>query len=75
MPVTTQAAKRMFKLPKNLDDLKELKECPTLEADKIKREFFDPGTVTEICKSLVSKYLPLSRDDLEMWDSDPEQYG
>ena len=52
-----------------------MKNSPTLEADQIKREFFDPPTVTEICKSLISKYLPLSRDDLEMWDTDPEQYG
>ena len=46
-----------------------------MEADKIKREFFAPATVTEICTNLISKYLPLSRDDLELWDTDPEQYG
>jgi hypothetical protein len=61
-----------YKLPKSLDNLKD---SPTLEADKIKRDFFDPPTVTAICKSLISKYLPLSRDDLELWDTDPEQYG
>lgn len=61
-----------YKLPKQLDNMKN---SPTLEADQIKREFFDPPTVTEICKNLISKYLPLSRDDLELWDSDPEQYG
>jgi hypothetical protein len=61
-----------YKLPKQLDNLKE---SPTLEADKIKRAFFDPATVNEICKNLISKYLPLSREDLELWDTDPEQYG
>jgi hypothetical protein len=53
----------------------DAKDSPSMEADKMKREFFDAPTVTEICKSLISKYLPLSRDDLELWDSDPEQYG
>ena len=61
-----------YKLPKQLDNVKD---SPALEADKIKRDFFDPPTTTEICKSLIAKYLPLSRDDLEMWDTDPEQYG
>ena len=29
----------------------------------------------EICKCLISQYLLLSKEDLELWDCDPEQYG
>ncbi len=48
---------------------------PTYQAHCLKQEFFQPSTITEICKCLITTYLPLSKDDLELWDADPEQYG
>ena len=56
-------------------DLQEPKEPLAAEAIEVKRMFFATSTVETICKSLVGKYLPLSQEDLELWDADPEEYG
>ena len=53
----------------------EARNCPSVAAHHTKKDFFQPSTVEEICKCLISQYLLLSKDDLELWDSDPEQYG
>ena len=63
-----------FKMPKQIDD-EETKNCPSVQAHQTKIDFFQQSTVEEICKCLISQYLLLSKDDLELWDSDPEQYG
>lgn len=47
----------------------------TLEAAQAKREFFTESTVKEICQRLISKYLPLTQEDLALWDADGEDYG
>ena len=60
-----------YRTPKDLDDVKDPR---ILEGSNMKREFFTDTTVIEICGRLVSDYLPLSRDELELWDSDPEEY-
>lgn len=62
-----------YKLPKNAD-LEDLSGSPSLQGHTIKTEFFQPSTVLEIAKYLISQYLLLSKDDLELWDADPEQY-
>lgn len=60
-----------YRTPKDLDDVKDPR---ILEGSNMKREFFTDTTVIEICGRLVSDYLPLSREELELWDSDPEEY-
>jgi hypothetical protein len=46
-----------------------------LEGHRVKQEFFDQNTVVGIFRSLIERYLPLSQDDLSLWDADPEEYG
>ena len=53
----------------------EIRNSPSFQGHTIKTEFFEPTTVTEVAKCLISQYLLLSKDDLELWDADPEQYG
>lgn len=60
-----------YKLPKSVEDITT---CPAYEAHCIRQEFFDQSTVTEICTNIIAVYLPLSKEDLELWDADPEQY-
>ena len=63
-----------YKLPKNAD-LEDLNGSPSMQGHTNKTEFFQPSTVMEIAKYLISQYLLLSKEDLELWDADPEQYG
>jgi len=44
-------------------------------ARKAKEDFFAESTATQICAGLIGKFLPLSADDLALWDADPEEYG
>lgn len=37
--------------------------------------FFAANTLTEMCRKLVTHYFLLTREDLELWDSDPESFG
>lgn len=53
----------------------ETKEPGTLRAHEIKMTFFTANTLTEMCRKLVTHYFLLTRDDLELWDSDPESFG
>ena len=46
-----------------------------LEAYRIKSSFFNFNTLSEICRRLVSHYFLLTDDDLQCWDSDPEEYS
>lgn len=46
-----------------------------LRAYQLKQEFFTPETLNEICKRLVTHYFLLTPADLELWDSDPENFG
>jgi len=55
--------------------IEDTKEPMTLEAHKIKMDFFQSDTVTEICKRLVNNFLPLPPEDLQLWDDDPEGYA
>ncbi|XP_043919759.1 importin-11 [Protopterus annectens] len=60
-----------YKPAKNVEDSK----VETLEAHKIKMEFFTYQTLTEICRRLVSKYLLLTEEELTMWEEDPEGFA
>lgn len=61
-----------YKPPKNIQDTKEE---ATLKAFAIKSEFFQVNTVTEICSRLITDYLLMTPDDLELWDEDPEGFA
>ncbi|XP_069689548.1 importin-11 isoform X2 [Periplaneta americana] len=55
--------------------IEETKEPGTLRAHQIKMSFFTANTLTEMCRKLVTHYFLLTRDDLELWDSDPESFA
>merc|ERR1719244_1082718 len=61
-----------YRPAKNVEDTRE---PGTLQAHAIKTEFFRIDTVSEICRRLVTAYLPLSAEDLSLWDEDPEGYA
>ncbi len=62
-----------YRLPKQVD-AEEMQNSPALQGHTIKTDFFQLDTVSEVTKCLISQYMLLSKDDLELWDSDPEQY-
>ncbi|XP_031837056.1 importin beta11 isoform X2 [Nomia melanderi] len=41
---------------------------------KLRQEFCTPETLTEICSRLVTHYFLLTPADLELWDTDPENF-
>lgn len=47
----------------------------TLEAHKIKLEFFTLPVLSEICQQLLSRYFLLSEDDITSWENNPEEFG
>lgn len=53
----------------------ETKDPIALRAYQLKQEFFTPDTLTEICSRLVTHYFLLTPTDLELWDSEPENFG
>lgn len=61
-----------YKPSKNLHENQE--DSLTMEAYKIKMSFFTYSTLSEILKRLVCQYLLLTEDDLQLWDTDPEEY-
>lgn len=52
----------------------ELTDTVKMEAYKIKMDFFQFGTLREICHRLVSQYFLLTSEDLSNWDADPEGF-
>jgi len=61
-----------YKPPLSIQDAKE---PATLEAYQIKTQFFQPDTVTEICRRLITDYLLMTNEDLELWGDDPEGFA
>ncbi|XP_065717490.1 importin-11 isoform X1 [Patagioenas fasciata] len=59
-----------YKPSKNIED----SSPETLEAHKIKTAFFTYPTLTEICRRLVSHYFLLTKEELMMWEEDPESF-
>ncbi|XP_076103519.1 importin-11-like [Mytilus galloprovincialis] len=59
---------------KPLRNSSELTEPMRQESCKIKTEFFTFATLSEICRRLVSQYFLLSSEDLNTWDTDPEEF-
>ncbi|XP_012282091.1 importin-11 [Orussus abietinus] len=46
-----------------------------LRAHQLREEFFTAETLTEICSRLVTHYFQLTSVDLELWDTDPENFA
>jgi len=53
----------------------ETKDPLVLRACQLRQEFFTPEILTEICSRLVTHYFLLTPTDLEMWDTNPENFG
>ncbi|CAH1796232.1 unnamed protein product [Owenia fusiformis] len=54
--------------------ISETENPKIIEAYKTKAEFFTYNTLAEICKRIVSQYFLLSSEDLNCWDTSPEEY-
>ncbi|XP_063036786.1 importin-11 isoform X1 [Melospiza melodia melodia] len=59
-----------YKPSKNIED----SSPETLEAHNIKAAFFTFPTLMEICKRLVTHYFLLTKEELAMWEEDPESF-
>ncbi|XP_010003664.1 PREDICTED: importin-11 [Chaetura pelagica] len=59
-----------YKPSKNIED----SSPETLEAHKIKTAFFTYPTLMEICRRLVTHYFLLTKEELTMWEEDPEGF-
>uniref|UniRef100_A0A8C6JXT3 Importin-11 n=1 Tax=Melopsittacus undulatus TaxID=13146 RepID=A0A8C6JXT3_MELUD len=59
-----------YKPSKNIED----SSPETLEAHKIKAAFFTYPTLMEICRRLVTHYFLLTKEELTMWEEDPEGF-
>ncbi|KAF1476266.1 Importin-11, partial [Pygoscelis antarcticus] len=59
-----------YKPSKNIED----SSPETLEAHKIKTAFFTYPTLMEICRRLVTHYFLLTKEELMMWEEDPEGF-
>ncbi|NXK69811.1 IPO11 protein, partial [Sylvietta virens] len=59
-----------YKPSKNIED----SSPETLEAHKIKTSFFTYPTLMEICRRLVTHYFLLTKEELTMWEEDPESF-
>ncbi|XP_025988131.1 importin-11 [Solenopsis invicta] len=55
--------------------IEETKDPLVLRACQLRQEFFTPDTLTEICSRLVTHYFILTSADLEMWDTNPENFA
>ncbi|XP_067087527.1 importin-11 isoform X1 [Osmerus mordax] len=60
-----------YKPAKNIEDSK----AESLEAHKIKTAFFTHATLTEIGRRLVSHYFLLTKEEVTMWEEDPESFA
>ncbi|XP_047739577.1 importin-11 [Hyalella azteca] len=54
--------------------VEETKNPEALHAYRIKSEFFTTTVLEQICHRLITQYFLLSREDLEIWESDPEGF-
>lgn len=54
--------------------VEETKNPQTLEAFRIKSNFFTSSVLAGMCHKLISHHFLLTPEDLEVWDSDPEGF-
>ncbi|CDQ67965.1 unnamed protein product [Oncorhynchus mykiss] len=69
--IKTIVKNEAYKPCKNIEDSKP----ESLEAHKIKTAFFTHPTLTEIGRRLVSHYFLLTKEELAMWEEDPEGFA
>ena len=55
------------------ENKKRTHDAEIREHDVIKG-IFTPQLVTQLAETLISKFLRLTKDDFELWQSDPEEY-
>ncbi|EFN85422.1 Importin-11 [Harpegnathos saltator] len=55
--------------------VEDTKDPIALRAYQLRQEFFTPDTLTEICSRLVTHYFLLTPTDLELWDTEPENFA
>ncbi|ELU06029.1 hypothetical protein CAPTEDRAFT_149791 [Capitella teleta] len=60
-----------YRPAKNIEDTKP----NPLQAHKVKMAFFTPHVLREIGRYLVLNYFPLTSEDLQCWDDDPEEFS
>lgn len=46
-----------------------------VQAYRIRNEFFRDDVVANICMKIVTHYMKLQQKELELWDSDPEEFS
>lgn len=64
-----------YKTRKPVDPDRTSLKTAVAEAQRIKNEFFQNEILAEICRKLITHYFLLNREDLLLWDSDPETFG
>lgn len=47
----------------------------TYEAAEVKQRFFTEETLTVLVRVLATKYLPLTQQEMESWNEDPEEFA
>ncbi|XP_015591574.1 importin-11 isoform X2 [Cephus cinctus] len=55
--------------------IEKTKDPLKLRALQLRQKFFTVETLTEICSRLVTHYFLLTPADLELWDTDPENFA
>lgn len=55
-------------------EIKDTTRPEIVQAHQIKMSFFTPTILSEIIKQLVLRYFPLTSEDLESWESEPENF-
>nr|XP_023029960.1 importin-11 [Leptinotarsa decemlineata] len=55
--------------------IEKTKHPETLRAHQMKLMFFQPETVSDMCRKLVGHYFILTQDELDLWDAEPEEFS
>ncbi|KAL9986951.1 hypothetical protein ACROYT_G001169 [Oculina patagonica] len=61
----------MYKPPR---EIKDSTPQEILKAHQVKMAFFTRTVLSEIVRQLILRYFPLTSEDLESWESDPENF-
>ncbi|KAJ7365738.1 Importin-11 [Desmophyllum pertusum] len=61
----------MYKPPR---EIKDTTPQEIVKAHQVKMAFFTPTVLSEIVRQLILRYFPLTSEDLESWESDPENF-
>jgi hypothetical protein len=64
--------KNILECSEYTEEYSELQD--SVEAQNVIKQFFSLSTLTNLCKSLIVKHMPLTISNLEDWKSDPENF-